>query len=239
MCGRYASTLPPDLLASMFLAVLGRMTNLEPNWNVAPTQAGAVVRLHPETGARQIDVLRWGLIPSWTKDLKAARKPINARAETVASSGMFRSAFASRRCLVPADLFYEWRAQPDGKQPYAIARTDGEPCVFGGLWEGWRGPDGEVVRTYTIVTTAANAEMSTLHDRMPLVLEREAWPAWLGEGDADPLELLRPAPDGTLHMWAVSRAVNSVRNNGAELIDRTDDPAAPPPSDAPAGANPV
>lgn len=111
--------------------------------------------------------------------------------------------------------------------------------MFGGLWEGWKGPDGEILRTYTIVTTRANAEMSKLHDRMPLVLEREDWPAWLGEVEIDPSSLLRPAPDGTLRMWAVSRAVNSVRNNGKALIDRVDDPAAPRPSSASAGANPA
>lgn len=239
MCGRYASTLPPDLLASTLSAVIGSMTNLEPNWNVAPTQAGAVVRFNSESRARTLDALRWGLLPNWEKDLKQARKPINARAETVASSGMFRGAFASRRCLVPADLFYEWRAMPDGKQPYAIARVDGAPCVFGGLWEGWRGADGKILRTFTIVTTAANAEMSVLHDRMPLVLERDAWAEWLGENDTDPTEMLRPAPDGTLRMWAVSRAVNAVRNNGPQLIDSVDDPAAPPQGEAPAGANPA
>ena len=238
MCGRYASTMPPELMASTFAAIVGA-TNLQPTWNMAPTQAGAVVRRHPQSGDRQIDSLQWGLIPNWTKDLKAARRPINARAETVATSGMFRDAFTSRRCLVPADLFYEWKAMPDGKQPYAIARTDGAPVVFGGLWEGWRGPDGEVLRTYAIVTTPANAEMAVLHERMPLVLEPAAWPGWLGEIDTDPVEMLQPAPDGTLHLWAVSRAVNAVRNNGPELIDQVDDPAAPPESGAPAGLNPA
>lgn len=224
MCGRFASTLPLEMMVQLFAAVLGRLTNLEPSWNVAPTQGAPVVRRNPETGARQIDLLTWGLVPSWTKDLKAARKPINARAETVATSGMFRDAFASRRCLVPAALFYEWQALPDGKQPYAIARADGAPVVFGGIWEGWRGPDGDVLRTFTIITTEANAEMASFHDRMPLVLEREQWAAWLGEDAADPGELLRPAPDGTMRMWPVSRAVNSVRNNGPELVAPIDQP---------------
>jgi putative SOS response-associated peptidase YedK len=178
-------------------------------------------------------------VPHFTKDLKACKRPINARAETVASSGMFRSALASRRCLVPADAFYEWRAMADGKQPYAIARADGEPLAFAGLWEGWRSPDGETLRTFTIITTEANAEISKLHNRMPVILGPEVWPVWLGEAHGTPVDLLRPATDGTVRLWCVSRAVNSVRNNGPDLLDAIDDPHAPPPSDAPAGDNPA
>jgi putative SOS response-associated peptidase YedK len=182
------------------------LPNIAPNWNTAPTQASAVVRRHPDTGERRLDPLRWGLLPHFTKDLKAATRPINARAETVATSGMFRGALASRRCLVPADAFYEWKAMPDGKQPYAIARTDGAPLAFAGLWERWRSPEGETLRTFAIITTAANATMSAIHNRMPVILE---------------------AAEGVVRMWPVSRAVNSVRNNGAALLDRIDDPAAP------------
>jgi len=137
-------------------------------------------------------------VPHLTKDLKAARKPINARAETVASSGMFRGALAARRCLVPADAFYEWRPMADGKQPYAIARRDGQPMAFAGLWEGWRAPDGEVLRTYTIITTAANATMAQLHERMPVILEPADWSTWLGEDAGDPTSLLRPAADDVI-----------------------------------------
>jgi len=238
MCGRYVSTMPPELIAATLMAMLGEPTNAEPSWNVAPTQRAPVLRRNPE-GQRQIDRLTWGLVPNWTKSLKEARRPINARSETVRTSGMFKGAFARRRCLVPVDLFYEWVAVPDGKQPYAITRADDDPLVFGGVWESWKAPDGSLLRTYAIVTTTANAEMSALHDRMPVVLERRDWPAWLGEAGGDPVELLRPAPDGTLRMWPVSRAVNSVRNNGPALVDRVDDPAAPPPSEAPAGQNPA
>jgi putative SOS response-associated peptidase YedK len=158
------------------------------------------------------------------------------RAETAASSGMFRDALARRRCLVPADAFYEWRVMPDGKQPFAIARRDGAPMAFAGLWEGWRSPDGSTMRTFAILTTAANATMWVLHDRIPVVLEEQHWPAWLGEVEDDALALMRPAGDDVLRLWPVSRAVNSIRNNGGELLDRIDDPEAPPPSDAPAGA---
>ncbi len=191
----------------------------------------------PETGERRLDALRWGLVPHFTKDLKACKRPINARSETIATSGMFRGALAARRCLVPADAFYEWKAVADGKQPYAIARTDGAPLAFAGLWEGWRDPAGEVLRTFTIATTAANEDMAGLHDRMPVILEPAAWPVWLGEDVGDFTALLRPAPAGTVRLWPVSRAVNNVRNNGSELLDQVDDPHAPPPSDAPAGDN--
>ena len=128
-----------------------------------------VIRRHPETGERRLDLLRWGLIPSWTKDIKAARKPINARSETAATSSMFKGALAARRCLVPMNAFYEWQSRPDGQQPYAIARQDGAPLAMAGLWEGWRSSDGEVVRTFAIMTTCANATMRQLHERMPVV----------------------------------------------------------------------
>lgn len=239
MCGRFVSTLPPDILAITLSATMGTDTNLEPNWNVAPTQAAPVVRIDPSTGQRRIDLLRWGLVPHFTKDLKVARKPINARSETAGSSGMFRGALTGRRCLVPADAFYEWKTMPDGKQPYAIARQDKVPLVFAGLWEGWRSPDGAVLRTFTILTTAANRIMQGLHERMPVVLEARDWAQWLGEQEGDPKALMRPADEGVLEMWPVSRAVNSVRNNGSALLDRIDDPESPPPSDAPAGPNPA
>ncbi len=152
---------------------------------------------------------------------------------------MFKTALAARRCLVPADAFYEWKALPDGKQPYAIARQDGAPVTFAGIWEGWRAPDGEVLRTFAVLTTSANGTMAQLHDRMPVILEPNQWSMWLGEAEGDAMELMRPAADDVLHLWPVSRAVNSVRNNGADLLDRIDDPAAPPPSDAPPGLNPA
>ena len=191
-----------------------------------------------DSGERHLDLLHWGLIPHFTKDLKAARKPINLRSETAGSSGMFRAALASRRALVPADCTFEWRAMQDGKQPYAIARRDGTPLAFAGLWEGRRSPEGDVVRSFAILTTSANATMAALHERMPVILEAQ-WPAWLGEADGSAADMMRPAPEHLLHMWPVSRAVNNVRNNGAALLYRINDPQAPPPSDAPAGQNPA
>jgi putative SOS response-associated peptidase YedK len=217
VCGRYVSALPPAELARIFGAI-GALPNVEPSWNVAPTSRRPVIRRHPETGERRLDLLSWGLVPHFTKDLKAARKPINARAETIAGSGMFRGALARRRCIVPADLFYEWRAEKDGKQPFAIGRRDGQVLAFGGLWESWTAPDSTVLRSYAIITTAANDDMAVLHDRMPLVLEERNWGSWLGEDAGDAAGLMRPAPAGTLRMWPVARAVNSVRHDGPELV---------------------
>ena len=238
MCGRFASSLPPEAIARLFRTT-GTPPNLAPNWNTAPSQDAMVVRRHPETSERRLDTLRWGLVPPFTKDFRVAPKPFNVRSETVATSGMFRRALAKRRAIVPADAYYEWQATPTGKQPYAIARGDEAPMAFAGLWETWRAPDGEAVQTFAILTTGANRPMLALHERMPVVLEEADWPLWLGEVDGDAVGLLRPAADDVLRLWPVSRAVNIVRNNGAELLDRIDDPTALPPSDAPAGPNPA
>jgi putative SOS response-associated peptidase YedK len=141
MCGRYASFLPAEALARLF-GTTNPLPNLEPTWNMAPTRDAPVVRLSRE-GKRHLDALKWGLIPYFTKDLKKARKPINARSETIATSGMFREAFAYHRCLVPAPVYYEWRDDPDGKTPFAVARVDGDPVAFVGIWDAWRSSDGE------------------------------------------------------------------------------------------------
>ena len=218
MCGRYASHLPAAAIARLFRTT-GPIPNIAPSWNVAPTQSAPVVRRHPETGERRLDLLSWGFLPHWTKDAKAARRPINARGETAAMAPMWRDAIARRRCVVPADAFYEWRVVEGGKQPYAIARQDGEPMAFAGLWDRWRSPDGDAVRTFAIVTTVANATMVPVHDRMPVILEAADWPVWLGEAEGDPAALLRPAPDDVLRVWPVGRAVNSPRNNGPELLE--------------------
>ena len=225
MCGRFVSQLPPELMRRVF-AVMGDIPDTPPSWNVAPTQAALVVRRHPATGERRLDALRWGLVPHVTKDLSSCKRPINARAETMASAGMFRSALRARRCLVPADAFYEWQSAPDGRRPFAVARADGAPLAFAGLWESWRDAAGDVLRTFTIATTAAGPDVAQLHDRMPIILEPADWPVWLGEQAGDYVALLRPAPPGTLRWWPVNRAVNSVRDNGADLLARAGDPHA-------------
>jgi putative SOS response-associated peptidase YedK len=192
----------------------------------------------PESEERHLDLLTWGLVPSFTKDFKAARKPINARAETVGTSGMFKAALAKRRCLVPAAAFYEWKATPDSKVPHAIARADGEMLAFAGLWEGWRSPEGDVLRSFVIITTEANAQMSALHSRMPVILEQADWPLWLGEADSGAEMLLRPAAGGVLRIWPVDKRVGNVRNDGPDLLE----PHVPPePAEAadPPGPNPL
>ncbi len=131
---------------------------------------------------------------------------------------MFRNAFAKRRCIVPAAAFYEWQAGPAGKTPYAIARADNQPLAFAGIWEGWRSPDGDILRSFAIVTTTANRQMAVLHERMPVILEPADWPAWLGEEPADPTALLHSSPEGILRLWQVDKRVGNVRNDGPELL---------------------
>lgn len=218
MCGRFVVTLPPDAIARLF-RTHGPVPNLAATWNLAPTRDAPAIRLHPETRERRLDLLRWGLVPHWAKDPKAVRMMINARAETIASTPMFRDAYARRRCLVPADAFYEWQEpEPGRKQPWAIARADGQPMVFAGIWEGWRGADGTIIRSFAIVTTAANPTLRPLHERMPVILEEPDWPRWLGEDAGDPAPLLRPS-DAELRTWRVGTAVNSVRNDSAALLE--------------------
>ena len=217
MCGRYLLTTPPDEMRRIF-ATTNDTPNFEPTWNMAPTQDAPVVRLHPETRARHLDLLRWGLLPHWVRgDPKKVRQPINARAETVATAPMFRDAFVQRRCIVPIDGFYEWQALAGGKQPWAVARADGAVMALAGMWEGWRGPDGPV-RSFAVITTTAVDALGHLHERMPVVLEPEDWAAWLGESPGDPAALLRPSA-APLRTWPVSARVNSVRNNGPELAE--------------------
>jgi putative SOS response-associated peptidase YedK len=153
-----------------------------------------VVRRDPDSGSRHLDLLKWGLVPYFTEDLKTARKPINARSETVASSGMFKAAFTARRCLVPAAAYYEWRDDPEGKTPFAVTRVDGDPVVLAGIWEEWRSPEGESLQTFSTITSDANHRLSAIQPRMPVIVERADWPEWLGEAEGDVTALLRPAP---------------------------------------------
>lgn len=192
MCGRFALDSAMHRLRELF-GTVNALPNFAPSSNIAPTQSAPVVRRHPQTGARHLDVLSWGLVPHWTKSLATARRPFNARSETAASTPMLRDAMAHRRCLVPMDAFYEWQATPAGKIPHTIARADGEVLVVAGLWEGWRGPDSEVLRSFAILTTAACPALQALHDRMPVVLEPADWPGWLGEVEADVALLMRPS----------------------------------------------
>jgi putative SOS response-associated peptidase YedK len=227
VCGRFASFLPPEAIARMF-GTRNAIPNIPPNWNLAPTQPALVARRHPETGERHLDALTWGFLPYWTQDAKEARKPINAKAETVAKSTMFRDAFARRRCLVPANAFYEWRPIEGSKrkQPFAIARQDGQPMALAGIWDLWRGLDDEVVRSFAVITTDANHLLRPVHNRMPVVIEQADWPVWLGEREGDPSRLLHPAAEEVLRLWPVSSAVGSPQNNEAALLDPVEDTLA-------------
>jgi putative SOS response-associated peptidase YedK len=238
MCGRYVSAAPPDELARYFDAEPPTEGVLEPSYNVAPTNNVYVVL---ETGGvRKLDTMRWGLVPFWAKDLKIGNRMINARSEGIETKNAYRSAFKKKRCIVPADGFYEWKAVPGQKkkQPYFINRPDGEPFAFAGLWEVWRPKDAEAaekeglpseVHTCTIITTSANETMSELHDRMPVMLPPDQWQTWLDEEnhDTDLLgKLLVPAPNQLIQFHPVSTAVNNPRAKGAELVEEDPGPAS-------------
>ncbi|UNC16602.1 SOS response-associated peptidase (plasmid) [Acidiphilium multivorum] len=219
MCGCFATFQPVEAIRKLFGAVNSAPADARPSWNIAPSQRALVVRRHPENGERRIDLLSWGLVPHWTRDIRDARRPINARAETLATSPMFKPAFASRRCLVPVDAWYEWQVTPDGKRPFAFARTDRATMAFAGIWESWVTPGtGKVLRTFTVITTSANAMAAPVHNRMPVIIQREDWPIWLGEVAGHATDLLHPLPDELTLAWPVGLAVNSPRNNGPELL---------------------
>jgi putative SOS response-associated peptidase YedK len=219
MCGRYSASRPPDLTAETYAAVVVDDPP-PPSWNVAPTDPVSVVVQRSE--GRELRTLGWGLVPSWSKDRKGAARMINARAETVAEKPAFRAALARRRCLVPADGWYEWLALPDrAKQPFFIGPRDGSPVAFAGLYEVWRDPaTDELLRTCTVVTTGAVDDLRFLHERMPVALAPDVWDAWLDPSydDAAALRGLLAPRDG-FAAYPVSTAVNSVRNNGPELLD--------------------
>jgi putative SOS response-associated peptidase YedK len=190
-----------------------------PRYNGAPSQLLRVIRRRPDSEVNQLDMLQWGLIPSWTKQPKA--KPINATCERVASAPMFRSAYAKRRCLVPVDGFYEWKAieGSKAKQPYAIGLKSGEAFGLAGIWESWKKPDSnEIVRTFCIITCEPNSLMASVHDRMPVIIRPAAYERWLSNIEPDPRDLLAPYPAELMRMWPVSTRVNSPKNDDANLL---------------------
>lgn len=226
MCGRYFQARSTGDIARYF-ATVNAVPNLVPSFNRAPTQDGLAVRRHPETGALHLDVLRWGLVPRWAKDASGAARMMNARGESVAGKPAFREAFRKRRCLVPMDGFYEWRGEGKARQPFACALRSGEPMACAGLWEGWKQPDGEWLRTFTIITCASAGRQAMLHERMPVILPRTAWDPWLAGEDG--AALLRPAEDPLLAFWPVATRVGRVAENDPGLLER--DPLARPPPD--------
>jgi len=208
MCGRYNLITDPQALVDFF-QVRNRI-ELEPRFNIAPSQESPVVRV--DENGRQLALMRWGLIPHWAKDIKIGYHTINARAETVASKPAYRSAFRKRRCLVPATGFYEWQAGSEGKQPYHIRVGEGRLFAFAGLWERWQQESAEPLESFTIIVTNANEVVRPIHERMPVILHPDDYATWLDPAIHDPARiqpLLRPCPSDWLNHYPVSRHVNS------------------------------
>ncbi|WP_417525684.1 SOS response-associated peptidase [Marinovum sp.] len=217
MCGRFAVTLPPDAMAQLFAALPANDLPDVPNYNVCPTTQIATVR--NEEGQRRLAPMRWGFLPHWYKSPTDGPLLINARAETIAEKPAFRAACRERRCLIPATGFYEWTKDAEGKRlPWYIRRADGGTLAFAGVWQDWARGE-ESARTCAIVTTGANDRMSAIHHRMPVVLEPEAWPLWLGEEGKGAASLMDAADDAVLEYYRVDPAVNSNRASGAALIE--------------------
>lgn len=192
--------------------------NFAPRYNGAPGQEHLVIRVNRKTGERSLDPIKWGLIPHWCADPKGGRKPINARSETVGTLPIFRDAYRARRCILPVDGFFEWQVTTSGKQPYAIAMKDRAPFGIAGLWENWKTPSGEWMRTFAVVTVPANALLARLHDRMPAILDPQDYERWLSD-EENPRDVLRSYPVERMQMWPISERVNSVRNDDATLLE--------------------
>lgn len=223
MCGRFVSKSPPSLMAERF-DVIETAVEHAPNYNVSPRSKIYVVRQHPE-GPRQLDLLRWGLIPKWAKDVKIGDRMINARAETLLEKPAFRALVAKQRCVIPVDGFYEWKRDGKVKQPMLIRRLDGAPLAFAGLWSVWRDPENDdaVVASCAIITTAATGAITQTHHRMPMMLEQGAWQQWLAVQCTDSQEAysaMVPINVDELDVFPVSTLVNKPTNNGPELMDR-------------------
>jgi putative SOS response-associated peptidase YedK len=229
MCGRFARKSTQQVLADWFGVELEDMPWFAPSYNVAPQSVQPVVRLNRDSGGREFALMRWGLVPFWAKDAKFGYSTINARAEEVAAKPAYREAFKKRRCLVPADAFYEWQRPQNDKQdkktkhPYAFALKSGEPYALAGLWDRWQPKEGAALETFTILTTDPNALMEPIHNRMPVILEPRDYTRWLDPGDSakPPVDLLRPYPAEKMTAWPVSDRVGNVRNNDPELLEQS------------------
>lgn len=219
MCGRFTQRQPAAKLEKEF--GVEEVPEVEARYNIAPTQSILGIRQAPD--GREMSFLKWGLIPSWAKDSSMGAKLINARSETVTEKPSFREAFKRRRCIIPADGFYEWKRTDGRKQPFFFHMSDDRPFGFAGLWDRWQSPEGEVIESCTILTTEANEVLIPVHDRMPVILHPETYELWL---DDDPRkaslreELLRPFPASDMASYPVSNSINSPRNQGAALIEQ-------------------
>jgi len=218
MCGRYALRAPPEVLREAF--ELGDVPETAPRYNIAPSQPVLIVRADDE-GNRSAAWVRWGLVPAWSRGPDSRYSMINARAETVAARPAYRSAYRSRRCLVPADGFYEWCRLDGGKQPWFIHRRDDGVFAFAGLWERWQpGDDRDPVVSCTILTVPANALMAPIHERMPMILPPDQWPAWLDRRSSTGAlqELLQPRDDDEMIAAAISTRVNNPRHDDPDIL---------------------
>lgn len=221
MCGRFALYHDSATL-SQHLPVDAIETDLQPRYNIAPTQGVAAVLSLPERPGPALDVLQWGLVPFWAKDARIGNRMINARAETAAEKPAYRAAFKRRRCLVPASGYYEWKQQPHGKTPHYFSLLDGRPFAMAGLWEEWNSPDGELLHTCTLLTVEASRQVAPFHHRMPVILTPAAQQSWL---EADPEDraglesLLQPYEGGDLRIYPVSPQMNAAQWDDPSCIE--------------------
>ena len=220
MCGRFTLKTPVERLSEKFQ--FPEIIPLKPRYNIAPSQSVAVVRLLPDDTDRKLAMLRWGLLPAWVRDPAKVQQPINAKAETAAEKPMFRDAFKRRRCLVPADGFYEWKQEEGRKQPVYIHMRDGEPFAIAGLWERWEGQDGQVIESCTLLTTEPNDVLAPIHNRMPVILDPKDYAQWLDPDlqTADGVKpLLRPYPSDLMTVYSISLRVNNPRNDDSQCLE--------------------
>jgi len=218
MCGRYRLLRRKQIIEEHFDSVSGE-EDWSPRYNVAPTQPVPIIRQNPKEPVRQLSLVRWGLIPSWSKDTSGAASMINARSETAATKPAFRDPLANRRCLVPADGFYEWKKTGKAKQPYCFEINDGALFAFAGMWERWKDPSGNWIKTCSILTTTPNAVTSVVHDRMPVILEPNNYDLWLDPGMTNvdaACDLLKPYDARLMRCYPVSARVNHVANDDEE-----------------------
>lgn len=215
MCGRYALKVRPAELITHFH--LDECEDFPPRYNIPPGTDIPVIRYSPE-GKRVLHLLRWGLVPHWAKDPTIGTKLNNARGESVSEKPSFRDAFKRRRCLIPADGFYEWKTEGDIKQPYYVSLKSGAPMAMGGLWESWRRPDGEILRTCCVITTGPNGVMKPIHDRMPVIIEPEHWQEWLTAPPEVVGDLIAPYTAEAMQAWAVDRRVSRSNEEGPALV---------------------
>ena len=222
MCGRFALKTPPRTIQEHFR--LPEALVLPPRYNIAPSQDVAAVRMIPGKSGRQLSMLRWGLIPHWAKDVKIGYRMINARAETLTQKPSFKALFKKRRCLIPADGFYEWLHAGRSKTPYFIRLKNGAVFGLAGLWESWYSPDGDQVESCTIITAGANRLLRTIHDRMPVILHPEHYEVWLQDSTEEKTlqQLLMPYPAAEMQVHRVGPEVNRPANDSPECIRSID-----------------